>query len=96
MPEKAVVMLYKRIQEKSAKNIIIDGDTYTPHEYKTKLRSITGCDISELVYMVERASYEQKSLKPDDKAKAKAVYKRSVKAVKAWQKKNRKKTIRFQ
>lgn len=90
VPEKAVVMLYKRIQDKTAKNLIADAKTFTPYEYGEKLKSEADCDISELVYMVERAAYEEKCLEPADKMKSKAVYKRTVKAVREWKKRRRK------
>lgn len=90
-PEKAVVMLYKRIQEKTAKGIIADANTYTPYEYAFEFESEAKCDISELAYMIERSAYEEKKLECADKTEAKAVYRRAAGAAKKWRKENKRK-----
>lgn len=89
VPEKAVVLLYRRIQDKTAKNIVEGAKACTPYEYGEKLEA-AGCDISELVYMVERAAYEEKGLETADKARAKCVYKHTVKDVREWKKRSKK------
>ncbi len=90
-PEKAVVMLYKRIQDKTAKGIIAGADTYTPYEYAFEFENAAKCDISELAYMIERSAYQEKKLEYADKSKAKAVYRRAAEAAKEWRKENKRK-----
>lgn len=90
VPNKAVVLLYRRIQDKTAKKLVEDAKTCTPYEYGEKLEAAAGCDISELVYMVERAAYKEESLEAADKTRAKSVYKQAVKDIKAWKKKSKK------
>lgn len=90
VPEKAVVLLYRRIQDKTAKKLVEGAAACTPYEYGGKLEAAAGCDISELVYMVERAVYEEKGLETADKIKAKSVYKHVVRDIKEWKKKSKK------
>lgn len=90
VPEKAVVLLYRRIQDKTAKKLVEGAKTCTPYEYGEKLEAVAGCDISELVYMVERSAYEEKGLENRDKIRAKSIYKNAVRDIKECKKKNKK------
>lgn len=81
----AVVMLYKRIQQKYAKNI--SDAICTPYEYAEKFETVTKYDISELIYMVEKAVYAEANLNGKDKIRAKELYRGANEAVKEYKKK---------
>ncbi len=80
MPGRTVVMLYKRIQEKYAKDFIKKSGTLTPYEFAQKFEEELEYDISELSYMVERTAYTQESIGVEEQERAKAIY-QSVKKV---------------
>lgn len=91
-PGHAVVMLYKRIQLRSTRNVIKNAGMNTPYEYAHAFETLTDYDISELSYMVERVAYEGGRLHDAEKAKAKEIYLGAKEAVKAWKKRGRGKT----
>lgn len=89
-PKMAVVMLYKRVQEKSAKYVIVGAESYTPFEYALEYESLTGYDISELTYMVEMSAYSSDMAYNPDVSKAIAIYKKIKGIIKEYKKtKNR-------
>lgn len=83
---RAIVMLYKRIQKKDAKDIIKKAAINTPYEYAGRFEQIVGYDISELAYMVEWTAYARGSLSETDKAKALGIYREAQNAIKEWKK----------
>ncbi len=87
-PHRVVVLLYQRIQQKGARELIKNPSAYTPYEYAQKLEQMIGYDISELTYLVERAVYAQQTLGDADKAKAQEVY-QGVKEIMKQQKKQK-------
>lgn len=81
-PDKAVIMIYRRMVDKYSSKYIKNPDTYTPYEYAKRFESTMECDISPLAYLVERASYADGVLSYADKKKAAEIYAMSKQAYK--------------
>lgn len=89
-PEKAVVMLYKRMLNKYSGRHMENVTTNTPYEYAEKFEAIAEYDISPLSYMVEKAVYENGALSERDKSQAKDIYMNAIQAIKKAKKSHRK------
>lgn len=83
-PEKAVVMLYQRLQ-----NINGGVESYTPYEYALYFENVIKYDISELVWCIERASYMNENIDTNDKKLAIYIYKQALRGVKKFKRHNR-------
>ena len=79
-PEKAVIMLYKRIQDRFSGKEISDAGVNTPYEYGHIFEQVKDCDIGTLIYLVEKAAYEEEKLTLEDKKSAIQVYEEAKKA----------------
>lgn len=90
-PGQAVVLLYRRLQQRHAKDILRKGGISTPYEYAEKFEALTGYDISELALLVETAVYAEEFVSEEQKMKAGALYSGAKEAIRAWKKQNRKK-----
>ena len=72
--EKAVALVYRRIQHKYTKDLIKRPQVLTPYEYALVFEENYGYDISELCFMLEKAAYTKEELMEEDKRKALNVY----------------------
>ncbi len=84
-PEKAVVMLYRRLQ-----NINSGVASYTPYEYSLYFEDNIKYDIGMLASLVEKASYMNEQLDMNDKKQAIAIYRQALKSLKKFRKRKKK------
>lgn len=91
-PDKAVVMVYRRIQRKYTKAEIINPEAYTPYEYADEFWKAYEYSFEELCLLVERAAYTGESLTEEQKESVLKLYEemREVIGHRRRQKKNRK------
>lgn len=82
----AVVLLYRRLQQGHAKDILRKGGISTPYEYAERFEGLLGYDISELALMVETAVYAEGYLSEEQKARAGELYQGAKEAVKGRRK----------
>lgn len=73
-PNKAVVMIYSRINKKYT--------NYTPKQYATQFKDSFQYNISSLTNMVEKAAYTQKDITDAEKTNAKLIYEEVKKIIK--------------
>ena len=88
-PKQAVVMCYEQLLRKQAKGIIQNAGTYTPYEFAQEFEKRFGFDISELIYMVERAVYAEETVTTAQKEQARNLYKNAKETVTEWRKKQK-------
>ena len=76
-PEKAVVMLYRRLQN-------VNGEvlSLTPYEYALYFEEVVKYDISDLASFVEKTSYMGENPDADDKKTAIYIYRQALKVLK--------------
>ncbi len=74
LPEKAVVLIYKRIVEKHVGKYIMDGANYTPIEYAKRFWDIMDYDITPLTNMIEESAYASQPLSKEAKLQAVEIY----------------------
>lgn len=89
-PGQTVVMLYRRLQQRHAKEVLSKGGTNTPYEYAERFEGLMGYDISELTYMVETAVYAEEYVSEAQKARAQELYQGAKEAIKQWKKQKKK------
>ena len=79
-----VVMIYKRIANVTVAAAIKNTRSMTPYELAERINELTGCDISELVYILEKAVYGNSSVIAEDEEKAMACYNNVCAAIEAF------------
>ena len=82
----AVVLLYRRLQQRHAKDILKKGGINTPYEYAERFEGLIGFDISELALLVETAVYAEGFVSEEQKNKAGELYQGAREAIKLWKK----------
>lgn len=82
----AVVLLYRRLQQRHAKDILKKGGINTPYEYAERFEGLIGFDISELALLVETAVYAEGFVSEEQKNKAGELYQGAGEAIKLWKK----------
>lgn len=70
----AIIMLYKRVREKETAFYMKDNLTDTPYEFALQFEKIFDYDISALIYLVEKAAYQEAEVTENDKQKALEIY----------------------
>lgn len=85
-PGKAIVMLYKRIQQYHGKSATGNLGIYTPYEYAQSFEARMNYDISELSLMVEKAVYAENEINEEEKTRAWEIYLGTKDAIKEWKK----------
>ena len=83
-PEKAVVMLYKRLQSVNG-----DVESLTPYEYALYFENDIKYDIGALALFVERASYMNENPDTNDKKFAINIYRQALRGLKKYKRDNR-------
>ena len=91
MPKRAVVMLYRRLQNVYTKEQVQNAVYYTPYEYGGELEKAYEKDYSDLSLLVERVAYTGEETTTDDKEKALQIYRRMLDELKQWKKNQKKK-----
>lgn len=92
MPDdKCAAAAYKRLSGKVCKKLIFGGDYLTAYEFAQEFEKITGCDISAMVYVLEKCSYGNISVDDKDKQSIISVYISACEAVKKYKKSEKKK-----
>lgn len=83
-PEKAVVMLYQRLQK-------LNGGvaSFTPYEYALYFEDVIKYDIGKLVSFVEKTSYMNENLDINDKKLAINIYKQALRGLKKFKRHTR-------
>ena len=93
-PGQAVVLLYRRLQQRHAKDILKKGGINTPYEYAERFEGVFGYDISELALLVETAVYAEGFVSEEQRGKAGTLYQEALEAIKLWKKQNKKQNKR--
>ncbi len=86
----AVVLLYRRLQQRHARDILKKGGISTPYEYAERFEGRIGYDVSELALLVEKAVYAEDFISEEQKSKALTLYEEAKEAIGLWKKKNKK------
>ncbi len=89
-PDKAVIMIYRRLRDKHSSRWIANAASMTPYEFAVEFETLMQYDISELIYMVERIAYQNNPLEEYDKKTALKIYRNAGKMIKAYRKRRRK------
>lgn len=90
----AVVLLYNRLQQRHARDVLKKGGFSTPYEYAERFEGLLHYDISELTLLVETAVYAEEFVSEEQRTRAVGLYVGAKEAIKAWKKQNRKKKIK--
>lgn len=84
----ALILIYKRIREKITKGYIKENSAKTPYEFALQFEEIFDYDISALIYLVEKAAYQNADITNQDKQTALEIY-RQIKSKIKEHKKNK-------
>lgn len=89
--DKCAAAVYKRLSGKICKKLISGSGSLTAYEFAREFEKITGCDISTIVYILEKCSYGNIPADSKDKQSIASVYISSYEAVKKYKKSEKKK-----
>ncbi len=90
MPKQAVVMLYRRIQQRYTVDVIQNAVYCTPYEYAQEFEGVYEQNIDEWSLLVEKAAYTGETFTNEDKAQVLQMYQGIRERVKLWEKKRKK------
>ena len=86
IPDKAIILLYKRILEKDTAVYIKNAEAKTPYEFALKFEEIFEYDISSFIYFVEKVSYQKNSVSEQEKREAISNYREVKRVIKEYKK----------
>ena len=86
IPDKTIILLYKRILEKDTAVYIKNAEAKTPYEFALKFEEIFEYDISSFIYLVEKVSYQKNSVSEQEKREAISNYREVKRVIKEYKK----------
>ncbi len=89
--DKCATAAYKRISQKICIRLISGSRSLTAYEFAQRFEDITDCDISALVYILEKLSYGSISSDEKDRQTVISVYISAFEAVRKFKKEKRRK-----
>lgn len=89
--DKCAAAVYKRLSGRICKKLISGSGSLTAYEFAREFEKITGCDISTIVYILEKCSYGNIPADSKDKQSIASVYISAYEAVKKYKKSEKKK-----
>ncbi len=82
--EECIRMAYVRFLKKTAPRLIKKASSLTPYEAVTEFEKVSGCDIGELAFMMEKVTYGGKTADDSEKTAAVDCYDRAKTAAKEY------------